>query len=283
MRRFTTGWMGAAVLVLFAGCVTPPPSGNSNTNGGGNGNSNTNGNGPALTAAQKTAVTNAVAQLTAANRVWALFSGTVSTSLDFGNPQVIGLVSGCPELAWVSSATNIALSVTFGTNGSGCSGQDTGNQTAQGLIGLTINRSNNLGNLSLTNVVVNSLAVAGTGSLTTTGGGAANVGLTGPVDLTHGNQTIDGSITLDLNGNDTIGLDAVDLTLAEDAQTFVLDVVDAVIRPVANSSFRPQSGSATFTLDGATISVTFISQTPSNGTVQVRVNGSAPTSYTLGS
>jgi hypothetical protein len=275
MRRFSTGWMGTAVLVLLIGCVTPPPAGN--------GNENTNGNGPALTDAQKAAVTSAVAQLENANRVWAIFSGVVSPQLDFGNPQIIGLIPGCPELAWVASANNIALSITFGANGSGCTSPDTGNQAVEGLIGLTVDRSNNLGNLVLNNVTVNAVAVAGSGLLTTTGGGTANVRLTGPVDLTRGNQTINGNITLDLTGDDSIELDAVNLTLAEGATSFELDVVDARIRPLANSSFRPQGGSATFTFGGDTISVTFLNQTPTNGNVQVRINGSAPTTYQLGS
>lgn len=298
MPRVSKWSAGLTLLLLFSGCMTPPPGGNNNANtGNSNANSNANANananansnentnantgvGVILDDAQKSAI-NAVANgIDNALAVLGSYSGLVNPGIDVSNPPVISSFSGCPTVFLLRSNDSAVLSLDFGS--SGCTSTKTAGVTVSGIISLSpFMVSTRTGTVTFENFKINDVAVSGAGSLTASGNATDGVTLQGTVNFTFGTLTVSGTVTVLLRSSGEITINATDLTLTDGGSTAVVDLANIVANPVANSSFIPQSGTASFEFDGSTVEVTFTSTSPQTGDVQVRVNGNGPVNHSV--
>lgn len=288
-------WSAALTLVLlFSGCMTPPPGGNNNANTGNsnansnananaNSNANTNANtggGVILDDVQKSAI-NAVANgVENALAVLGCYSGLVNPAVDLSNPPVISSIAGCPTVFLLRSNDSAVVSLDFGAGG--CSNAKTANTVVNGIISLSpYTVSTRTGTVTFENFKINDVAVTGGGSLTAGGNATDGVTLQGNVNFTVGTLMVSGAITITLRSSGEITINATDLSLTDGGSMATVDLTNVVANPVANGNFVPQSGTAAFALDSNTIEVTFTSASPQTGVVQVRVDGIGPANHSL--
>ena len=108
---------------------------------------------------------------------------------------------------------------------------------------------------------------------------------------TSGVGSAQGDIALQLDTvRQTIKVDTASLTLDDGAGTsYSVNVEGLVIKPVANQSFVPEAGTATFEIPNTApagratliVIVEFDANSPVDGTVSVTVGNSSPAEYQL--
>lgn len=287
MRRLENWALGLTLVVLFSGCVTPPPpDSNTNTNSGnGNlnsGNNNTNSAPLDLTTEQKNTINQCVPLLDELGAGLSTLSGLSDSQLDPNNiPQFLSF-GVCPSVIVLGDAGDTrVLALTFGPSGTGCASPKTAGVAITGTVGINpFNRATKMGGFQLENVTFDGLPVGLTATLTLSGDVQTGItlGLSG-LTLTVGDFTASGSMTVDIDHDGVITLDAADLTIADGANSFIVDLLDVVIDPAGNSSLVPEGGTAVIGQGSGALQVTFDSQTPATGVVQVSVEGVGSTTY----
>ncbi len=260
-------------LLLVAGCPTQTTDGTTTTSG--------------LTTAQKTAVSDVAGQTEALSSVWGTCSGLSTTDLDLNPAAQDGTLGECPAVSLLMpDPQSLRVNLEFGIEG--CSGPATGGQTVSGSVSITISRGTKSASVAFDDLALDDQAVTGTITATLEKTDAA-VSLTGTCDITTaqvGSAT--GTITVQITTAGLITITTGDVTLSTSTATYAVALANVVLDPINNGNFWPESGTATFEVpndgpgpDTLTVVVTFSSQTPVDGTVQVTVEGAGPYTYQI--
>ncbi len=253
-----------AALSGLAGCPQPP------------------GTTTTLTDDQKAAMQSVVKQLAGASSVLGTCASLANSQLNLDNIGQAGSFGDCPAVVFLTNSSFAIIQINFGT---GCSGTATGGQTVSGEVNISVTRATRSATIQFNNLTIDGKTISG--SLTVTIQAAASgVSLTGSCNITiTGVGTITGQFTLTISSTGQISLTAPALSLNDGTATYAVALANVSANPAGNNSFVPSSGTATFALANATtgtadtVVVTFTSQTPASGTVQVSVNGGAPVNY----
>jgi len=160
--------------------------------------------------------------------------------------------------------------------GAGCRSSGTAGQTVSGALDVRIVRVNRSANVTFSNLTINGRAISG--ALAFTIGPNDGVHLTGTTDVTTAQLgRVSGSFTAQLTRTGMITLQTGDVTLTYDGPVDAVRLDGVVMDPVNNGNFVPQAGSAALSIPpepGAAsvpLTISFLSQTPTNGTVQVQM------------
>lgn len=231
-----------------------------------------------LTADQQAAVDDVVAEIASVASVLASF-------IDLVDPQTLLAGEGygdCPIVSTVASQTE--LTVTF-DYGDGCTNGLYGDEVVAGQVTGTLAIVARTVMLEFVDFAIGEDEVVGTISIALSGEGSAAT-LTGDVDITTGDGgSVVGSITFafTIETGVVIITDAtLEVKAGGSSDTYEVTATNLVIDPSGNGNFIPESGTVAFEVPntapgGGTIAivVTFTSQSPVDGTVQVKV-GPAP-------
>jgi len=262
--RFRMCVLSGAVLVGLAGC-------------GFRDRDNTGGE---LSPEVKQAIDDVVAQFTPAAEAFAAFFAGFE-GIDLNGDGQFGT---CPVGTAVVNADFFSITLDYGD---GCTNEYYGNDVASGSVLFEYDRNAQSVLLEYTDLMVADRAVNGSLDLAfTTGEGFRT--LDGSIDLTTNSGTVGGSMDMRFGlALSTITINSATLTLTDTAQTsYMVTMNGLVIKPVANGSFIPESGTITFEVpndgpgpDTLTIVVTFSNLSPVNGRVSVTVAGAAAVIY----
>ena len=264
-RSFAFAAVAVAVSLSLCGCPAPQPSNNE------------------LTAAQQAAVNSVVGQLDAFSAVLGTFAPLGNSQLNLDNIGVIGSFGTCPQVSFVRSETTAIININFGA---GCSGPATAGKTVSGALNVNVTRQSRSAVFQFVSLTVDGHSISGTASATLAPT-ADGVTLTGTCDITTGAGEVSGNFTAHITSTGVLTLDAQNLLFASAAATYQVTLASVVIDPTGNGNFVPESGSASVTVpneSGAgtvTLTITFSSQTPVNGTVQVTVGSGRAITYQI--
>jgi len=264
--RFSLCVLSGAVLAGVAGC-------------GFRDRGNTGGE---LAPEVKQAIDDVVAQFTpAAEAFAAFFSGFEGIDLN-GDGQF----GTCPVGTVVVNADFFSITLDYGD---GCTNEYYGDDVASGSVLFEYDRNAQSVMLEYVDLMVADRSVDGSLDLQFASGEGFRT-LNGSIDLTTNTGTVSGSVDMRFGlALSTITINSATLSLVDTAQTSYLVTMNSlVIRPVANGSFIPESGTITFEVpnDGAgpdtlTVVVTFSNLSPVNGTVSVKVGSAAAVTYRI--
>jgi hypothetical protein len=287
--------VGLTVLVLSIGCRNR--GGNDNGNGNGNANANTNGNqngndntgdgtGGALTPDQQTAVNLVTKQLQATSKALVSFVDGFA-----GVDSLTNSTTGtCPVVTTAHANGIVTASLDYGA---GCTNQYLGQSQASGVVSLTYDSNSQILTVTYDSFALEGQSVTGSFSLQLTRGLTNQRTLVGTIDVTTtGIGSATGDITIDFDiRNDTITLVSGTLTLTDDAgASYGVQPSGLKFQPITNGNFVPDAGTVTFDVPNTapdpapatlTIVVTFDSQSPVDGTVQVKVGIAPPVEYQI--
>jgi hypothetical protein len=240
-----------------------------------------------LTAAQKDAAAAVTTQLEALGAVWGTCSELSTTSLDLNLTSQNGTFGECPAVTLVSTAPqSVMMKLDFGATG--CSSTATANQTVSGAVKISMTRGTRTASIEFESLTVSGKAITGTVSATLatmTNG----VRMTGTCDImTAQVGSASGSLTVEITKDGLITLTTGDVTVSDGTTSYAVALAGIVCDSINNGNFLPESGTATFEVPNEgrgpatlTVVVTFTSQTPVDGTVQVSIAGSQPVTYRL--
>ncbi len=243
-----------------------------------------NGGGDELPANVQKSVDEVVAQLESTSKA---VGGSVEalTNVDQDDDGEIG---DCPELVFVRQDNVTSIGVTFEA---GCSSEYY-EKSVSGTISAEFDR--NAGTFS---AIFDEFTVEGQ-----TTDGELNVTRVAAGDIRNWNGTIDistssvgsvvGDIVFEINIlTDTLTISSASLNVTNsENETRSVEVDGVVIRPVANNSFVPQSGTVTFEIpnleeegpESITVVVEFDANSPDDGTVKVIFGEGTVENYPLG-
>lgn len=245
---------------------------------------------PTLSAIDKTAIA-AVSQ-SLQDLGEALGPLIVNTDPDAG-PEGEGFtVDGCPAIevsrTLIDARINIAIDF-----GAGCSGQLTHNDTYAGLIRVTVLPRDGSVLVQFDDFFIASadLAFGGTleGEIEYVAGDPRTVAIQGNLDITISDgRRITGAIGVILSDEFDILIDSLNLTVElDDGTAYNVTGADVYINPAINGNFAPSDGSIRITAasrdalddDTSTIDIAFTEDTPSDGIVEVSINGGRSFEY----
>lgn len=199
-----------------------------------------------------------------------------------------GEIGDCPELVFVRQDNVTSISVTFEA---GCSSEYYDNSVS-GIISAEFDRNAGTFSAIFDEFTVDSQTTDGELNVTRVVAGDIR-NWDGTVDIsTSGVGSVVGEIAFEINIlTDTLTISTASLELTNSGnETRSVEVEGIVIRPVANSSFIPQSGTVTFEVpnvedDGPetiTVVVEFDANSPDDGTVKVTFGDGTLENYPLG-
>lgn len=266
----------AVIMPLMTSCRNSPTTDGTDTG---------DGTAPVeLTQSQQKAIDDVVAQIEATAQA---FAGTID-GIDELQSVSLETETTCPalNLTW-DQETGTTIDVDFPE---GCTNQIYGDSPVSGSITMMLSLAQAALSLSFTDLTVDDQTSNGSLSATYTRQGTSNT-LVGDLDLaTTGVGSVAGTITLTIVvATGTITIAEASLAMdPEDGDALSIALDDITIRPIANVSFIPESGTVSFDVPNdaagpATVNivVTFDAQSPSDRTVDVSVGSADPVEYTL--
>ncbi len=264
-------WLGVATLALVLPLGGCPPA-----------QQNPGGQTVQLTAGQQAAVSAVVPQLDPFGAVLATLASLTDTQLDLDTINSFGLYGSCPQVTYISTAANVLIQLNFTT---GCSNPETAGRTVSGSVDITVARATRTATVAFTNLVVNGHAITGSASLTdqsVTGG----IQLSGTVDFTSADVgRVTGTITAQFTTTGVITLQTGNLSIVSGQTTYTATPAGLVLAPQANRNFVPQAGTLSFDVPAesgsgtVTLTVTFVTQSPVDGTVSVQVGSTGTAQF----
>ncbi|MDO8629694.1 MAG: hypothetical protein Q7R41_04315 [Phycisphaerales bacterium] len=263
----------ACAIVLVPACQNRPGN-----NGGGAGTGT-------LTAEVKTAVDAIVKELEAATTA---VGGTVD-GLSNVDRNANGEFGACPVVTY-SVANGVGTAAL--NYPEGCQNDYYEGSTISGNVAVAFDLNTESLTITFADFTVDGETTNGTMSLQRSTDQDLRHTWIGTMDITtSGVGSAQGDITLQLDAvRQTITIDTASLTLDDDAGTsYSVNIEGLVIKPVANQSFVPEAGTATFEMPNTvpagpttlTVVVEFDANSPADGTVSVTVGNSSPAEYQL--
>ncbi len=228
------------------------------------------------------AIDDVVAQFTpTAEALAALFDGF--EGIDFDGDGQFG---ECPVGTVTVEGGVFTITLDYGD---GCTNEFYGDNPASGSVSLIYDSNTQSVSIEYLDLMIDDRAVDGSLDLQFASDGSFRT-LVGSIDLTTDSGAVGGTLNvrfgLLLN---SITINSATLTLTDTEQTsFIITVDSLVIKPVANGSFIPTSGTITFEVpndgpgpDTLTVVVTFSNGSPVDGTVSVTVGGAPGVTYRI--
>ncbi|MFH0981155.1 MAG: hypothetical protein V2A79_06425 [Planctomycetota bacterium] len=265
-------------------------TGNANDNGAENANDNTPDNtnandNPAsdeLTPEQQAAIDAVVAGLETLAEVLAGLSGVTDL------PEGSGTIGTCPVITFTHEGSVTTVVFDFGE---GCLNELYGDVPYAGTITGTFNTDTREATLVLDEFAIDGQSISGSVTLARTADPDDGNTWVGTVDLTSTETgSVEGTavVSFDLDTG-IITIPEATMTITDPSDTaYEVSVADLVFDPADNGNYVPESGTLSFEMpneeggpDTVTVVITFDSQSPVDGTVQVEVGGAPPVEYTL--
>lgn len=256
--------LAAGLLVGGSACRNRP---------GGNGNDNGNGDGTDLTELQKDAIDAVVDQLDATIRALASVADSFEGLEADEDTQIIG----CPTITTEVLNSIISVIVEFPP---GCTNDYFGEDEAlSGAVSITMNLTELTLEITFDDFSSNGHTVAGTLDAQLTREGFRRT-LSGGIDIdTTAVGSAVGTLEIDYDAaQGRITIIEASLVLTDTAEVaYSIEAADLVIEPFDNDSLIPEAGTVTFVVPGTgadpvTIVITFTTDSPVDGTVNVEVN-----------
>ena len=240
-----------------------------------------------LTASQSAAVDSAAAQLTAFASLLGTFSELASSQMSLDSLPTIDVLGECPRIPIATSGTSALIIFNFAE---GCSSSQTGGKTVSGKLDVGITDiSGTAGETTLTSLdlMIDGQAVSGALQFPLTRDGDT-VTLAGQITETveiAGVGSVTGSLTVRITAGGRISITTANLTFNDGSTSQAVALADVAIDPAGNSSFIPESGTASFSLSEGdattTLVITFNANTPTDGSVDVAVGTTGNASHTI--
>jgi len=231
-----------------------------------------------LTEEQKAAVKFVAEQLRAANAVFATLHPLSDPQMNLNTIGQIGVFGTCPRTSFVSNADSVVASIKFDP---ACAANITANKTVGGELSIRITRATRAAAIEFKNLVVAGKAITGridatiqarTGGITATGTcliTTADVG------------TVSGTFTMQIDNTGKLTFTTAALTTVSGSTSQLVALTDVLYNPVTTASFLPTAGTAGFNVGNDALLMTFATQTPTNGTVQVKVGTGTAGNYQI--
>ncbi len=241
-----------------------------------------------LSETQQAAVTQVVKQVTATAAALGTCSALTDHRVDPNDIAVSGGFGECPQVSFSASTLQAQLLLSFGTDG--CSGAATGGQTVQGAVEATVTRATRSAAITFTDLQYNSQAITGGLGVTLRAAPDEAIVLDGTCNISTARLgTVAGNITVAMTAAGVMTIRTGEVAVAGATASYQVTLTDVVVDPVTNGNFIPQSGSARFVVPSEggpgptqlTVVVTFTSQSPVNGTVQVQVQSLPAETYAI--
>jgi len=237
-----------------------------------------------LTVGQQAAVDAVVAQVEAtAKAIAGVVDGFVGLDVIGG-----GTYGTCPAVTVVADGGVVTAILDFSE---GCSNEYYGDVPTSGSIFLNHNLATRNLAISYDNFTVDGRTVSGSFILQLTHGEDGGRVLDGDIEITTSAVgSAVGNATIQFNPlADTINIVSADLTLSEiGGDAYFVGVANLLMRPIANGTFVPESGTITFDILNAgpgpatiTILITYKGTSPDDGIVDVTIGSADPVEYEL--
>jgi hypothetical protein len=237
-----------------------------------------------LTEEQKAAVKFVAEQLRAANAVLCQLRPIANPLIRYDTNAAVVPFGTCPVTTALGTDDFLAMTMTFNP---ACSGGTTGGSTIGGGLGLRFTRATGVAKVDFNSLVIDGRAVSGgippvTGDNSTTlqtrtGGVLLSAGSV--LIVTDGVGTAVGTLTAEIDWTGRVALTESALTFASGGVTRAVTLSGVTVTPTSTGSVLPTAGTATFTVGSDALVITFLSQTPTNGTVQVKVGANPAGNY----